>query len=189
LLYPYIERWPPVYDAEDLADSIRDLVESGRLEQRFYRSQARLPQGVCQGDIIELVGGVPLIAEDGEPAVHDDVRYWMVTGNTCDIARSLETVPWSQLVPLVEVGSDRDLTPHELSDLRGYRYSRRFYLPPWSAEVKGLHHVADFLRPVAIHKTALNDVAEVRAGLEIYSWLLLHSCLVRFLARDDGRFS
>ena len=179
-------RWPPVYDADELATTIQDLVTSGKLNACFFRSQASL-EGICQGDVIELHAGVPLLAEDGQPAVHDDVRYWMVIGNTCDFYRPLEEVAWSQLVPLVDLGSDRDLSDGELATLRGYRYTRRFYVPPWSDAVKGRHHVADFLRPVAVHKKALTDTT-VMAGLDLYAWLLFHSCLVRFLARDDGRF-
>jgi hypothetical protein len=187
LFFPYIERWPPVYDAEELATAIRDLVTSGRLHQQFFRSQAKL-EGVCQGDIVELPAGVPLIGEDGQPAVYGEVRYWMVIGNTCDFFRSHDEVPWSQLVPLIDLGEASTLTTEEIVSLRGYQYSRRFYVPPWSADVKGSNFVADFLRPVAIDKNALTTVATVRAGLELHAWLLLHSCLVRFLARDDGRF-
>ena len=185
---PVSERWPPIYDAGDLARTIREMVDSDRFQDQFYRSEAPL-EHICQGDIVRLQTGVPVLAANGQPAIHDDVTFWMVIGNTCDIVRELADAEWSQLCPLVDLGAWEELSPGERDVLRRYRYSRRFYVPPWSAEVQGRCHVADFLRPVAIHKTALNQVAALQASLTYYSWILLHSCLVRFLARDDGRFA
>ena len=48
--------------------------------------------------------------------------------------------------------------------------------------------LADFLMPVTIHKQAVFDHTTLVARLDFHSWLLLNSCLVRFQARDDGRF-
>lgn len=187
MVEPFQERWPPVYDAEELQDTIHRLIRGDHLAERFYRPAA-VTYTICQGDIISLQSGVPLIAADGKPAIHGDASHWMVIGNTCDIERDLQDVMWTQLVPLVDLGTHVDVSEQELSDLRGYRPTRTFYVPPWSEETGDRHHIADFLRPVAIHKTALREVATVEASLEWHSWLLLHSCLVRFLARDDGRF-
>jgi hypothetical protein len=183
MLFPYIERWPPSYDAATLAQSIRDLVDSQQLASRFFRTQAQL-ETVCQGDICKLASGVPVIASDGSAAVHGELTYWMVIGNTCDFARDRDLVRWTQLVPLVDFA---ELSEQHLADLQSYRLSRQFYVPPWSRELKDKHFVADFLRPVAIDKAAFADAVHVVAGLDYYAWVLLHSCLVRFLARDDGR--
>lgn len=186
---PTAEHWPPIYDAEDLATTIKRLVESNRLVANFFDHAPNNGGSPYQGDIIQLRSGVPLIDRDGQPSVIGDHCYWMVIGNTCDIAREMTDVTWSQIVPLVYVGADSDLSMEELAALRAYRYSRRFYVPHWSTLTQGCHHVADFLRPAPIHKNALRDVARVEARLNRYSWILLHSCLVRFLARDDGRFA
>jgi hypothetical protein len=52
-------------------------------------------------------------------------------------------------------------------------------------------HVADLLMPVAIDKRAFAEPerpATVQARLSRAAWILLNACLVRFLARDDGRY-
>jgi hypothetical protein len=42
---------------------------------------------------------------------------------------------------------------------------------------------------VPLHRAALRgDDTHVVARMSRLGWVLLHSCLVRFLARDDGRF-
>lgn len=180
-----MERWPPIYDASDLEAIIRDLSERGQLDLQFFSS---IPADrVCQGDVVRLPSSIPLIHEDGQPAITGDCIYWMVIGNTCDIDRDIDTVSWSQIVPL-NVFQANDLADEDLAALRRYRYSRRFYIPPWAAHVNEQHFVADFLRPVTIHKNALLHVAQVETKLSYVAWILLHSCLVRFLARDDGRF-
>lgn len=180
-----MERWPPIYDASDLEATIRDLSDTGEIGQHFFSST---PAGrICQGDVIRLPTSVPLIHEDGQPAISGESTYWMVIGNTCDIDRDVVSVAWSQIVPLDEFPA-ADLADEELATLRRYRYSRRFYVPPWAIHVNGRHFVADFLRPVTIHKNALFNVAHVETKLSYLGWILLHSCLVRFLARDDGRF-
>ena len=98
--------------------------------------------------------------------------------------RKLEDVQWSQIVPIVDLGSD--FPPEQIAIFRRYRHYRQFYLPPWAATAGDHHYVADFLRPVTIHKKAFAR-AEVLARLTYKGWLLFHSCVVRFLARGDGR--
>ena len=180
-----MDRWAPVYDSDDLAARIGELVRSEQIQHQFYTAEPA--HRICQGDIVRLASPVPLIHRDGRPAIVDSVLYWMVIGNTCDIDRDVSKAPWSQLVPLFEVSADEP-TAQEIAALRRYSQSRRFYVPPWSSNVEGCHYVADFLRPVAIDKHALLNVARVEAKLTYAAWVLLHSCLVRFLARDDGRF-
>jgi hypothetical protein len=83
------ERWPPVYDAEDLVREIRRLAEHVDLATAFYEwrrdRSTELPEDVCQGDIISLASDVPVILEDGQPVAmaHPD-GTWLVVGNTCD---------------------------------------------------------------------------------------------------------
>jgi len=81
------------------------------------------------------------------------------------------------------------VTPQHREDLRRYRPSREFYLPSWDqAEAPEHALVADFLRPCAMDKRAVGSAARVVARLSRRGWLLLNACLVRFQARDDGRF-
>ena len=69
-----------------------------------------------------------------------------------------------------------------------YRLSRAFYVPDWRGTRPEPVLAADFLRPVALHKGAIGNQATVVGRVSQLGWMLLHACLVRFLARDDGRF-
>lgn len=181
-------RWPPVYDEDGLRQVIADL-SAGSLFDEFFWPVTDEP-AVCQGDIVALTADIPCIDAGGETVATDQAGRWMVIGNTCDFARlSTEAdVPWTQLVPLIDLGGDADFDGPELAALRRYRYSRRFYVPPWPALEEVRHHCADFLRPVAAEKGVFGTHARVVARLSFRAWVLLHSCLVRFLARGDGRF-
>jgi hypothetical protein len=176
-------RWPPIYDAEDLERQIRALVQATDFVARFW--DLRSLDSVCQGDIVSLPSSVPLLDEEGSPVATDDCQHWLVIGNTCDFARSLADVAFTQLVPLVNVGA---LTLTQIDAYRRYRTSRRFYIPPWPGLEQGTHHFADFTRPVPLAKQAIGSAARVVARMRFPAWVLLHSCLIRFLARDDGRF-
>jgi len=178
------ERWPPVYDAASLANSIESLVEAGDFSG-FYDPTLRGPK-VCQGDVIHLDSDIPLISDEGEPIADDAAEYWLVIGNTCDFERDRATVKWTQLVPIIDFGTN--LNAEERASVQRYQTSRGFYVPPWKNQVEAHCHVADFLRPVAAEKEVFDEVASVEARLTHSGWVLLHSCLVRFLCRDDRRF-
>ena len=190
------DRWPPVYDAEDLVREIKRLTERQDIAHVFYEwrkdSSMTSVRDVCQGDIVRLGSDVPVIFEDGEPGVieHPDAA-WLVIGNTCDFDRDIEDVRWTQLVPLWDLGAVSEVTDTQKAALRRYTQSRVFYVPPWSADVSDRVHAADLLRPVAVDKrvfAAEEPVAMVEARMERAAWVLLNACLVRFLARDDGRY-
>ncbi|WP_428818808.1 hypothetical protein [Microbulbifer sp. MCCC 1A16149] len=179
------ERWPPVYDAEDLKVTIAKLSNSAEVYKNFYRVR---PEGLpYQGDIIRLQSAVPLIWDDGQAGILGEFEYWMVVGNTCDIDRNIEQVDTTQIVPIVFLGGE-DVTVQDRQSYLTYAYSRQFYLPPWEQDVDGSLCFADFTKMVTIRKTGLVKHADIVASMTIHSWILLHSCLVRFLARDDGRF-
>lgn len=186
---PTTERWPPTYDAEELAQQILALAGSEAIAEDFYvkpkstAADADVPPW-CQGDVIHLDCDVPLIDEDGEPGAVESDAKWLLIGNTCDTTRDIATVRYTQLVPLVDLGSSVDIGKNELSSLRRYNQFRSFYVPPWTST--GHHFAADFLRPVALDRAALGGAKRL-ARLSFRSWILLHSCLVRFFARDDGR--
>lgn len=175
-------RWPPVYDAAGLRRMIEDLVNDEAFSVRFWELVLR--DGVCQGDVVHLDSTVPVLDDTGQPALTDSCKHWLVLGNTCDFSRDAEDVEWTHFAPLVDVGVEprREL----LQAYRTYRYSRQFYVPPWPGGDYS-HRVADFTRPVTVHKRAFTDAARVVARMQFPAWVLLNSCLVRYLARDDGR--
>jgi hypothetical protein len=177
-------RWPPVYDAHGLAEVIADLATAPDFEARFWDLRSRRAAEVFQGDLVELDSAVPLPDEGGAPVVTDDCRHWLVIGNTCDFDRPAQEVPWTQIVPTVDLGASMDA--QNVAVFRRYQYSRRFYVPPWPDGDRN-HRFADFTRPVTVHKAVFYGPARVVARMQQPAWVLLHSCLIRFFARDDGR--
>ena len=127
-----------------------------------------------------------MIDRDGQPGVVDSTGAWLLVGNTCDLDRDLGSVRWTQVPPLLSFPT-AEIESDELAALRGYQYSRRFYLPPWPGAPGDRQHVADLTCLVALHREALTKTTVI-ARLSRISWILLHCALVRFLARDDGRF-
>jgi len=180
-------RWEPVYDAEGLTKEIARLaaaVQDG--SYAFYQLTISGPS-FCQGDIIKLDVDVPCIDEDGTPAaLAAPSPFWMLVGNTCDHARELSGVPWTQAIPLEP--RPRAGTPSNvLRESLEYKHSRRFHVPTWpNGGDSAVVMYADFLRIVPMHRNALN-VNMLCARLTKEAWYLLHACLIRFLARDDGR--
>jgi hypothetical protein len=151
-----------------------------------------VPEDICQGDIVSLSSEVPVVLDDGQPGTvdHPD-RVWLVVGNTRDFDRVLTDVRWTQLVPIISLGGTSELSDTQLDAVRKYTQARTFHLPPWSTEKERDVHVADLLRPVGVDKRVFrgpNPTATVQARVSRPAWILLNACLVRFLARDDGRY-
>lgn len=190
------ERWPPVYDAEDLVREIKRLTERADLATVFYEwrrdRSVTAPEDVCQGDIISLSSDVPVILDDGQPGVVDHPDgMWLVLGNTCDFDRGLADVRWTQLVPIISLGGKSELSATQLDAVRKYTQARTFHVPPWCTEKEGDVYVADLLRPVGVDKRIFRGqppTGVVQARVSRAAWILLNACLVRFLARDDGRY-
>jgi len=176
---PEKDRWPPVYDETQLAETIKDA--ASRPVKQFYEAEPsdRLP---CQGDIISLSAEIPLLNERGEPFVEGEADTWLVVANTCDLARTVDENPWAPIVPVKQW---TDVRPEEENAIKTYKVSRVFYLPPWTPDIG--FSVADLTRFVTIHRAALTSVATLRARLRYPSWILLNACLVRYLTRNDGR--
>lgn len=177
-------RWPPVYDAEGLNKYIRELTKAEDFDARFWSLKPLDDPPVCQGDIIALDSQVPVIDSDGVPAASEEYRYWLVMGNTCDLDRDLSEVTWAQIAPLNIF--ERTLSKAEIQAFRSYQYARRFYVPPFPGYAN-VHGFADFTRTVALHRRAFGGSAKVVARMQMPAWVLLNSCLVRYLARGDGR--
>ncbi|MEH6625428.1 MAG: hypothetical protein V7739_03210 [Motiliproteus sp.] len=184
----HTERWPVVYDSKELEDQIRSLTSAKCFSSKFYHHNVGPLGTVQQGDIISFSSGIPLIWSDANPGIIEDIDYWLVVGNTCDFTRNIEDVPFTQISPIIDIGS-LERSKITRSDLTNYKYSRRFYIPPWEAASDDVTLIADFQRIVTIHKSAfsLSNISRV-ASMSLEGWVLLHCCLVRYLCRDDGRF-
>lgn len=181
-------RWRGVLSADDLKAQIHELSTRPDVSDIFY-SQIR-QNHLCQGDLIELKTSIPLLTPSGSPAsVRNRTGLWLVTGNTCDFTRTLKDSEWTQIVPIFDLADGGTKPPNE-SALRAYQTSRLFFVPPWTSERQSEVLVADLTRQVHIHKGAFDGkTLKVLATMNQASWVLLNACLVRFCARDDGRFS
>ncbi|MCB9587999.1 MAG: hypothetical protein H6718_21515 [Polyangiaceae bacterium] len=184
------ERWPGVYGEEELRLHIKELSQREFLEESFYewRSAANLrsPNDLCQGDVVRIESDVPLIDAEGDPSlVERETDFWMVLGNSCDFDRELDDVEFTQIVPVEAWGSEIEATL--LSSFRGFTQYRRFYLPDWRLAGNLEYFSADLTNPVTLHKAAFPEHVHLEARLSRAAWTLLNACLVRFVARSDGR--
>jgi len=180
-------RWPAIVDKEHLKKEVAAIVGSGpEFDAKFYQTDLSAGGFACQGDIIRFKSAAPFIDSDGSAVTTDAVfDFWMILGNTCDMHRVDEQR--SLIAPLVALPDE--LPEARLRALRKYEYSRQFYVPSWPDTDAPRHHLVDFMQNATIHKDALrNGSTQVVARLQFPSWALLHLCLVRYLARDDGRF-
>ena len=176
--------WPAVYDEEGLVATIREAISAVANRGDFYASTAGGP-AFCQGDIIRFESGAPVIDENGLAAEVGSFRYWLLLADTCDIDRTIADATWIWMVPVNERPNGTDA---ELDALRSYRLFRLFYLPRWP-DAPDATLVADLTNAVSLHKRALQTRMELVGRLSRAGWVLLHACVVRFLARGDNRWT
>lgn len=180
-------RWPPAYDAEQLQQSIRDLVDGDKLHEAFYEPLGRPRTGYAQGDILELDARFVYLNRQASPSKASDPNArWIIIGNTCDLDRSIDQVRWTQLVPVRSIGLMSTVPSSVRAAFRRYKHGRRFFVPPWTREVAQECLIAEFTEMLTIDRRGL-DRGTVVARMDYPGWILFHSCLVRYLARDDGR--
>lgn len=182
-------RWPPIYDFEELGQQIKELINDGSIFHRFYTSKISEPE-LCQGDIVTLKNDPVYIDKDGDIAVIDEeFDYWLIIGNTCDLARdlsidsSLRFPHLTHISPLIQI--PHDIPSQILANLKKYKLFKKVFIPKWGNEVNDYY--LDLTIIVSIEKQCLVNHSSTAARLNFKTWLLLHSCLVRYLARDDGR--
>lgn len=178
-------RWPPVYDFEDLKSQIKELQERDELCKQYY---VFAPQPTyCQGDIISFEAEFPFITDGGDIAIDEEPhKYWLIIGNTCDLARDVGSEPYSNVIPLQEI--DPSIPESTLDSLKKYVPYKKHFIPTWNEELTPIGFIADFTKICTIEKKVLiSDTSIKQKEMSQLSWFLLHSCLVRYLARDDGR--
>lgn len=186
-----IGRWPPIYDFEELGSQIKALIDDGSIFYQFFTLHInKNEKAFFQGDIISLKNNPVYIDSDGDISIIEgEYSYWVVLGNTCDLSRSLpinEDSPIPQLThisPLIPVPQE---TPESILDnLKKYKLFKRVFIPRWNDEKNDFY--IDLTIMNSIERQCLMNHSEVLARLNFKTWLLLHSCLVRYIARDDGR--
>lgn len=171
-------RWPPVYDFDSLKAQIKELLERG-LEEDFYKKSPNLSE-IFQGDIFKLDTPFPYIDEEGN-IVAEDTNLWLVLGNTCDITR--EDLNFTNIIPLEVL--DDEVPSHIIENLKKFQNYKKVYFPDLSQLSKG--YMADFTKVCTIEKKFLLKNSEKICELEFHAWVLFHSCIIRYFARDDGR--
>jgi hypothetical protein len=172
-----IERWPVIYDSAQLLEQINELKSKSEL---FYQKDELVQDFLCQGDVIYLEKDFLYYDKDGSPALIEGCNYWVVLGNTCDIQRSIEDVPLTQIIPLIELVS---VEAKVLSDLKSFQSFKKFYYQ----QINKKHYIVDFTEVCTINKDFLVNNSIKKKELSYIGWILFHCCIVRYLARDDGR--
>jgi hypothetical protein len=180
-------RWPPVYDFDSLALQIKELVSNHGIFEVFYQYSQQFDPALCQGDIVHFRSPFPVIDKDGDISTIDNgYSNWVILGNTCDLDRDIHDAEYSHISPLFELKSDEP--ERILNGLKSYGSYKKFYIPCWDQKVHP-GYLIDFTTMCSVHKSCLfnEKLVSVLARMGRISWLLLHSCIVRYLARDDGR--
>ena len=171
-------QWPPVYDEDELERAIASGLN--QIGKTFF--EAKILDGWCQGDIVRLPGAAPVVGPEGDPVVVDvPASHWLLLGNSCDLDRTLDEVAWSPAVPLLPCSL---ISPQRLATVQSYQTVRTFFVQSWAAETCDSY--ADFTLIASICRLWLNSQKPF-ARLRQASWTLLNACLVRYLARKDGR--
>jgi hypothetical protein len=179
------ETWPPVYDFDELQGQIRSRVATGQIFQSFYTSGSLIEPALCQGDIIELDSDFPFIDQNRGISLIEGLNYWIILGNTCDLYREIRDCSNTQICPLRPLPFDAPT--NAVSELQNYKPYRKFYIPCWTPSKTLLGYIADLTLICTVEKLCLIQHVSVLARMEKIPWLILHSCLVRYLARSDGR--
>jgi hypothetical protein len=180
-----ITRWPPIYDFEDLGRTISRLIENGEIFNIFYNCirKENLPP-FCQGDIVKVKLRFPFVNKEGEVIIFDEpFDYWIIIGNTCDLTNETIDSTFTHIAPVMQLN---DINPLYLTNFKKYKAYKQFYLPSWE-KTEDQDYYINFTQMVSVEKDFFQEYTDVVARLNFESWLLLHSCLVRYLARDDGR--
>lgn len=178
-------RWPPVYSLADLGTTIKESINSQEIFSYFYTTPLSEEPDFCQGDVVELETSFPYIDEAGDVAIlEDDLKFWLVLGNTCDFAREINSIRYTHISPVIPI--DKSCPADIIDNLKHYQSYKKFYMPEWNHEQLA-GYLVDFTMICSVHKEAITRLTNLVTRLDYRSWVLLHSCLVRYLARDDGR--
>lgn len=177
-------RWPPVYDADSLKQQIASITKADGFENLFY-NQYPTKSSFFQGDLIKLDAQFPFIDEEGniciDEADDDEKQQWVILGNTCDLTRM--DINYTNLAPVSKIQDSIDETI--LNSLRQFQSYKKIRFPDTVYNTNG--YLLDFTQTCSVNKKYLLENAQKTHELSLTGWVLFHSCIVRYFARDDGR--
>ncbi|WP_368028862.1 hypothetical protein [Arcobacter sp. s6] len=177
------DRWPTVYDFKELETQIKEIVKNN-YTIGFYSLTPKNNE-LFQGDIVHIEKKFLYLDNNGAYSAEDYTNYWIVLGNTCDIARNLEDIPFSNVIPILKF--DDSVPERIFSGIKSFQNYKSMYVPPFSDDMN--KYFIDFTKIMTISKEyLLKDVKSIKIKELTYSsWVLFHACLLRYLVRDDGR--
>jgi len=177
------DRWPTVYDFEELQNQIKQIVKSN-YSKGFYNLSID-KHSLFQGDIIKLNKKFAYLNKDGKFQAEYFSSFWMLLGNSCDFDRNIKDLPFTNITPLQKL--DSNVPQKILNGLKNFQNYKHMYIPSFDGNDD--EYFIDFTKIMTVSKEYLKiDIYNFKvAELTFESWVLLHSCLVRYFARDDGR--
>ena len=179
----YKSRWPTVYDFEQLQSQIKEIVKCN-YSQGFYTSLPKQNE-LYQGDIIKLDKKFVSLGADGNFEAEMYSSFWIVLGNSCDFARDTKDLPYTNIIPLQKLNSD---IPEKIKNgLKNFQNYKHMYIPDFLGDDS--EYFLDFTKIMTISKEyLLQDIKTIKIKeLSYTAWVLFHSCIIRYFARDDGR--
>ena len=178
-----ISRWLTVYDFEQLQIQIKEILKCD-YNQGFYTNTPKRSE-LFQGDIIQLDRKFVSINEDGEFEAQKYSDFWIVVGNSCDFARDVKELPYTNLIPLQQI--EKNAPSKIINGLKNFQNYKHMYVPNFLDDES--EYFLDFTKIATVSKEYLQkEITSIKIKELTYSsWVLLHSCIIRYFARDDGR--
>ncbi|WOE69067.1 hypothetical protein RZR97_08085 [Hydrogenimonas thermophila] len=176
------DRWATIYDFEELQNQIKQIVKSN-YTKGFYKLSID-KHSLFQGDIIKLDKKFAYLNKDGQFQAEYFSGFWIILGNSCDFDRDIKDLPFTNITPMQKLNGD---VPEKIiNGLKNFQNYKHMYIPSFDSNDE---YFIDFTKIMTISKEYLkSDIYNFKiAELTFDSWILLHSCLVRYFARDDGR--
>ena len=178
------KRWQPIYDFDELQEQIKNIIQNDYKED-FYTTSLDIAS-LFQGDIVVIDKKFVYLNQDGKHQAEYFSEYYMIIGNSCDFDRSIKDLPYTNIIPLqrIEIDIPKDI----LNGLKKFQNYKHMYLPNF--DNSNDEYFIDFTKIMTVSKEYLlnQNISSIKiAELTFESWILLHACIVRYFARDDGR--
>lgn len=178
-------RWPTIYDFDQLKNQIKRIVDSNYIRD-FYTLSINEKE-LYQGDVLYLDKKFAFLNAEGNFEAVKFTRYWVILGNSCDFSREVKDLPYTNIAPLQSI--EKEIPEYIVTGLKNFQNYKRMYFPNVGDD--NLEYFLDFTQTMTISKQFLENFGIdklKKRELTHQGWVLLHSCLIRYFTRDDGRF-